>query len=346
MWIGDQNLEGASEADLNLLHENGIDGFHIAVQSMPNMGGAPTQFNANLQWAKDFANAHPQFRCTVGVNLNNRVSWWTPGIEWFDDSGWSTIVLPNIATVANAVASSALIGVSLDGEDYSGTDNGWRALKQAVGQPMYDEASGTYSDAQVKVKVKARAKSIADTITAITGPVEIYQYYLKMPYSTNEAGTFGGVENVEHGTLNSFDDRVSADWIDGITSNSQVKFYHLDASYYKPDRKGGFNTVDEAYVFDREMYDADPRLRKSNSFHCAFNWITEGPRSRGPASQFPCSANNSCSDRMFPVDAVTEQLQKARQYTEGNKFSLYDQGYIAPPTVYGPYFPAIKSAST
>jgi hypothetical protein len=41
-----------------------------------------------------------------------------------------------------------------------------------------------------------------------------------------------------------------------------------------------------------------------------------------------CTPLGTCSDRQFTVPEVTNQLQKARQYTTGNRFSLYDQGLM------------------
>jgi hypothetical protein len=256
------------------------------------------------------------------VRLRSLVDNWTPGAPWFDDTAWNARVLPFFDRVGEAVGDSALAGVVLDGENYSGVRQGWWWTT--------DPTSAT--EAQVRAKAKERATAIGNQLIGAGGAMTIAEYFMFLPGSYSELVQYTSGNTSDP---NSFEPSIASEWVDGLSSVSGVTFQYWDWEFYKAAQAG--QGWDHAYNYNIAGWEAHSWAQRPNVYLQPFLWITMGPKARTDINEGINPPN--AFDRQWTDAEVITQLQKARQYTQGTEIAIYEQNSPHPPNLVRPTGP-------
>jgi hypothetical protein len=253
------------------------------------------------------------------ANYSNKV---TPLEEWFNDSAWSTQLLPAVGDLAGAAHMLGFAGLAFDEELYSGATWSW------------DSSTNTHSEAEVRAEVRTRGAQMMHTIVAAFPDVDVIDYGTYFPEGWNDLLQ----QQVNH-TANAEATSLQINFWDGMTSVSgygPIRF--MDATFYKATQLSGA-TWDNALTYDVNRWMA--YLSRNLS-----NW--DYASSRIDISPFAWIDGDVQNEGSFtaprPPAYVATQLAAFRRWGMGGAFAIYSYAPLGT-FDYTPYIPAMQAAA-
>jgi hypothetical protein len=341
-WKGCEQVVSLTDAELDEWKSWGVDGFACMTGRLRGLGGSQDftgDPDANLRGSNyelqrlirdsrivERADARGM-KLYLGVKLSSYWNTATPLGEWFDDAGWSELVLPEMRDLAAAARQLGFAGLAFDQELYpqrSGVRTAtWR----------WDYPGNTHTEAEVRAKATRRGEQLMSAILDGFPGAELAVYWAFFPGDWNEV-----VQEQNYGTANASSARLDIDFWDGMTrveGYTAIRFW--DNMFYKSPHKG---TWDGALTYNQNAVSATLSRRFSNWDYASsrihispFSWIDPGP---SEASGF---------DDARPPDYVREQLLAFRKWGMGGEFANFVYGSLNG-FDYSPYVRAMQEAST
>jgi hypothetical protein len=342
-WVGcERDVVTLTDEELDTWKERGVDGFVCMVDRLRGMGGSQDfsgDPNASLS-GPNFAlqrslrdsqivqrAADRGMKLYLGFKLANYSNTSTPLMEWFDDAGWSQVVLPEVRDFAAAARQLGFAGLALDQELYRQTGG----VQTATWNWNYP--GNTHTEAQVRAQVTLRGEQLMGAILDSFPGAELAVYHWYWPQTWRELAT-----EVVHGKPNAFAENTNWNLWDGMTRTEGYAAIRLfDSIFYKTSHRGDWATAMQ-YNVNRTLAFASRRF--SNWAYASsrlqiqpFSWIDPGPD------------GESDFDDARPPEYVAEQLLAMRKWGTGGEFANYAyralRGFD-----YSPYVSAMQAAST
>jgi hypothetical protein len=334
-WRNCYEVVGFSDAELDLLRDRGVGGFVCQTQHLRNLGGSEdftadpnaslTGANHNLQRAirdSKFVEraAARGMKLWLGVYFSNYYNHATPLAEWFDDTAWSTQVVPSLANLAGAARTLGFAGVAFDEEPYYG------------GTWKWDYPGNTHTEAEVRAKVRERGAQMMQAIVGAYPRVEILDYWTYFPEGWQEY-----VQLQINGIQNHNAPKVQINLWDGLTSvPGYGPIVFLEAAFFKTWHVSGANW-DTALSYHANRTMAYLSRNLSNWAYASgrigvspFAWIDSG-RTAFEAARDP--------------GYVATQLAAFRKWGMKGVFANYGQQPLNK-FDYAPYAPGMRAATT
>jgi hypothetical protein len=342
LWVGCDHVIELTDAELDEWKSHGVDGFVCMTGHLRGMGGSQ-DFTGNpaaklrshryalqreLRDSDIVGRARQRgMKMYLGAYLVNYFNPSTPLADWFDDAGWSQVVLPKVSDLAGAARQLGFAGLAFDSELYP------QAGDVESASWDWDYPGNTHAEAMVRAKAKRRGSQVMHAILNQFPRVELMAYDVKFP-ETWEAT----VQGVVNGEQDAFASRLDIDFWDGMTSVDGYRAIRLiDAIFYKSSHVG---TWDSALQYNANTLAALLSRRLSNWDYASsrvylspFSWIDPGP------------AESDFDDARSAAE-VREQLLAFRKWGMGGEFAdyVYDDNLSA--FDYSPYASAMQEAST
>jgi hypothetical protein len=340
LWTGCRDLVELSDADLGEWIERGVDGFVCQTGWLDRLGG-PHKFTgrrkARLRGAAYRLQRRLRASAAVKRARSGQLSLYlgfyavsghndrTPLVDWFDDRGWSRIVIPNVRDLASAARSLGFTGVAVDQELYPSSSDRPGATWS------WSYPGNRRSERQVRGKVKQRGRQLMRAL------VEAYPGLELVAYDTQLPGTWAArVQEVVNARPDQYASDVRLNLWDGLSSvegYSAIRW--LDATFYKTPHIGG--SWDEALRYNANSVYSLLSRSFSNWSHASarlhvspFSWIDDGP---------------SVFERARDPGHVAEQLEAFRKWGSGGVFANYDHERLDD-FDYGPYTDSLRRASS
>ena len=309
-WAGCERVAELTDDELDFWKESGVDGFVCQVGRLRELGGTQDftgdedaaltgeqyQLQRTLRGSEIVERAEARgMKLYLGAYLSNYKNTATPLVDWFDDAGWSEIVLPRLADLAGAAKLLGFAGIALDQELYGQTGGATTATWE------WDYPGNTHSEAEVREAARRRGEQLMDAMLGEFPRAEFVVYNFSFPGDWNEV-----VKEEVAGVEDAAEDLLYLDFADGMTSvegYSAIRFYN--SIFYKTPHPG---TWDAALSYDaNQIFAAFSRGFEnweyaSERVHLSpFSWLNAGP---DEASEF---------DDARPPDYVSEQLEAFRK---------------------------------
>jgi hypothetical protein len=339
IWANCGDVVGLTDADLDRWRKRGAGGFVCQTQHLIGMGGshAFTGDPADTLSGRAFelqrrirdtgivqraaARGMKLYLGFYTVNFNNGR---TPLMEWFDDDGWSRVVIPRLRDIAGAARSLGFAGLAFDHELYP-----QRGGATATWQWNYQ--GNTRTREEVKDKVRQRGAQMMSAMVGAYPGLEIVDYFSWFPESWEAL-----VQQTVNRIVDAHQGSVKLPLWDGLTSvegYGAIRF--LDAMFYKETQMRGA-TWDTALQYDLNRVFALLSRNLSNWSYASsrihrspFAWISDGPlaweRARSP-------------------EHVSEQLLAFRRWGMGGMYANYAWGGLGR-FDYGPYEEAMRAGT-
>lgn len=342
IWVGCRQLVDMDDATLDMWHSRGIDGFICQTQSLYALGGG-NQFtrdvthipdgDASFDMERGLASSRIGERAAArGMDLYlafylvNKQNTATPLIDWFDDDGWSTRVLPAVTDLAAAAHALGFKGMAVDQELYP--QNG--GVKTATWDWRYP--GNKRDESTTRAKVRARGQALMEALADGMPGLDV------MAYGTQFPGTwFAYVQQQANDIADAFASSVQLEFWDGMSSGTGYRLIRLlnEAFYKSP---GTRNTSwDAALQQEYNLLFSELSQRFSN-------WAYAAPRFEESPFSWISSGNSDFEAARSP-DEVADQLDAFSRWGMGSTFANYSFGRLDT-FDYGPYLPALSSAST
>jgi carboxypeptidase family protein len=341
IWTGCKELASLSDAELDSWQDRGVDGFACVLRWLRGMGGTQN-FTADaraslagskyaLQRSLRDSRIGERLRARgmkayLGAYLANYFNTATPLMDWFDDRGWSRLVLPQMADLAGAASRLGFAGLAFDQELY-GQEGGaqtasWNWNYQGNQRP----------ETQVRAKAKLRGQELMRRLLGAFPGLELVAYDVQVPTNWAEL-----VQQRVNGDRNVYQPRLDIDFWDGLSSvEGYAAIRWFDAIFYKIPHLGGTNwSLGLRYNADHIYRLLSRRFSNwayaSSRLHVTpFSWIDEGP------SDFEAARKPSY---------VEDQLAAFRRWGTGGAFANYAYKGLGS-FDYEPYADAMRRAST
>jgi hypothetical protein len=340
-WLACPQVAVMSDAQLDQWKERGVDGFVCVVQHLRGMGGSneiaadvnavPAAPEYDLQRrVRDSGVVERAKRRGMdvyfGFYLVNRNNTSTPLMEWFDEAGWSGVVIPRVNDAAAAAKQMGFAGLAFDQELYPQLDDARTATWN------WDYPGNTRPQGEVRAMAKRRGQQLMATILEAFPAVDILAYATFFPDTWDEV-----VQQEVNGRENFYDKNVQIDFWDGLTSvEGYAAIRFLNAIFYKTPHVEG-STWDTALQYEYNSLYSLLSQRLSNwayassrVFESPFSWISAG-RTRFERARTP--------------EEVDEQLDAFKRWGMGRTTANFVFGDIDQ-FDYGPYVAAMRKAST
>jgi hypothetical protein len=341
VWTSCPEMVALSDAELDTWKSRGVDGIACTHRHLRDMGGTQDftgDAGANLTGSRyDFqrrlrdTNVVTRMRARgmkayLGVYLVNYWNRATPLQDWFDDRGWSNIVLPKMADAAAAARLLGFAGLAFDQELYPQT-GGARSATWNWNYP-----GNVHSEAEVRAKAKQRGQQLMRALTDRFPGIELMAYDVRMPETWDEL-----VQEKVNGRKNAMAARLDPDFWDGLLSvpgYGAVRW--VDATFYKGTHIGTWETAFQ-YHYNKLFSYLSRRLTSwgnasSRLYVSPFSWIGAGP----------CDCEFNAAQ---PPAYVATQLAAFRKWGMGGEFADYAYAGLRG-FDYSRYVPAMRAAST
>jgi hypothetical protein len=341
IWIGCPEFVTLTDAELDAWRSRGVDGIACMQRHLREMGGTQdftgdpraslAGSSYDLQRRLRDTNVVGRMRARgmkayLGIYLVNYWNAATPLKDWFDDSGWSGVVLPKTAQVAAAARTLGFAGLALDQELYPQA----RGVTTATWDWNYP--GNTHSEATVRAKAKQRGQQLMSALTTSFPGIELLVYAVRMPETWDEL-----VQQKINGLVNAMAARLDPDFWDGMSSVAGYGAIRLlDATFYKGPQIGNWESAFQ-YAYNKLYSYLSRRFSNwdyasSRFFVSPFAWIDHGPCDCGyEAAKTPAF--------------VADQLAAFRKWGMGGEFADYAYGGLRG-FDYTPYLSAMRAAST
>jgi hypothetical protein len=337
LWVGWQDLEGMTDAQLAAWHAHGVTAIVGQVEYLAGMGGsntftggtpAPGGIQATLMSSHIGERARAAgISCFLGFYFTNVNNTQTPLAEWFDDQAWTSSVLPEMEGVAAAARKVGFAGVAVDQELYP--QNG--GVRTATWQWNYP--GNTHPQATVRTEVTLRGRQLMQSLLNGFPGLSIIAYDTLLPDTWDSE-----IQVADNGETDAYADSVQINLWDGMTSvDGYGAVLLLDADFYKTPGVPG-TSWDQALAYeDRTVY---PYL----SSHLS-NWSYAATH----VSEVPFAWINSdgTDDRFGAARSpgyVKDQLASFRRWTTDGVFGVYNANSLDE-AFYPPYYPAMDAAT-
>jgi len=256
------------------------------------------------------------------------VNYWntaTPFEEWFDDAGWSSVVLPEVRRLATTARLLGFAGLAIDQEIYPEVGGVTTASWE------WDYAGNSHSEAEVRAKVRQRGRQLMRSMVQGFPRLELAAYDTELPQGWEEA-----VQEAVNGVPNLFAGEVHIDLWNGLSSVEGYKAIRLwDAIFAKSPQMSG-STWDTALEYNANRVYSLLSRRFSNWAYASsrlhlspFSWI-DGGTTEWQSPRSP--------------DYVADQLTAFSRWGTGGEFANFAYGGLRS-FDYTPYVPAMRSAS-
>lgn len=336
LWTGGTECANFTEAELDRWAANGVGGFVCRLQTLSGMTAA-NDLDRQYEWTGDpraDLSAEPyrlqrqlaasplvkrlksgEMKAYLTFYTLNRNNPRTVLAEWFDDAGWSDLVLPKVRDISGAARLLGFAGVGFDEELYPGGGT-WNWNYQGNNRP----------EAQVRAQVTRRGQQFMETILAAFPEVELFSYGAKFPETWDAI-----VQSEYRGPP--FDNRVQSDWWKGISSVQGYKAIRFTGELFF---KRPFPSTD----WDIALRNAQNQLHAYLS-RTWTNWTYASARVfQAPAAWL----DNTTGQPPSTPEAVATQLERFRVWTSGGEIYIYSYGAVSD-FDFRPYLAAIKAAS-
>jgi hypothetical protein len=341
-WTDCTQLVELSDAELDKWKSWGVDGFVCMHGKLRHMGGSQdftgdpraSLVGSNYDFQRRMRDTDIVGRMRargmkvyLGLKLVNYYNKASPLKDWFDNRGWSDLVLPKIADAAAAARQLGFAGVALDQELYPQQGGATTASWD------WNYPGNTHSEAQVRAKARRRGRELMSVMTANFPGLELMAYYVHLPDTWAELVQLK-VNGIEH----AMDKLLHIDFWDGLTSVEGYGAIRLvDAIFHKTPHLGKNWEPALQYHYNKLYSYLSRRLSNwdyasSRLFVSPFSWIDAGPRS-------------SAFDSARTPAHVATQLAAFRKWGMGGEFTNYAYAGLRG-FDYTPYVSAMQAAST
>jgi len=318
-WLPCGDVAALNDANLDRWKAKGVDGFVCMNRQLKGMGGTqdftgdPTasllgsnySTQRSLRDSKIVDRARARgMKMYLGFYAVNYFNTQTPLRDWFDDAGWSQIVLPRVRDIAGAAKTLGFAGLATDQELYPQTGGARTASWR------WNYKGNTRPEAEVRSMVRERGRQLMSTILGSLPNAEVLAYGTLFPESWEEL-----VQQKVNGIRDKYVSLVYLELWDGISSVTGYRAIRMyNSVFYKETHIPG-STWDTALAYDyNRTYSLLSRrfsnwsYASSRFFISPFAWINSGispwEQARSPA-------------------AVTQQLDAFRRWGTGQEFGLY-----------------------
>jgi hypothetical protein len=340
-WLDCEQLVGLTDSELDAWKSDGVDGFVCMAGRLQGMGGTQ-DFTADPEADLSGANydlqralrdsdlvgraAERDMKMYLGAKFANYTNTATPLRDWFDDQGWSELVVPKIRDLAGAARELGFAGIAFDQELYPAKGGVTTATWE------WDYPGNSHPEGEVRAKARQRGRQVMEAIVSAFPGAELVGYAVRFPESWSEL-----VQEEVNGVENVYAAHLDIDFWDGLTSVEGYGAIRLiDSTFYKAPHRGSWDTALQ-YHYNRMSSYLSRRLSNweyasSRLFISPFSWIDEGPS----PSQF---------DDARPPDYVEEQLLAFRKWGMGGEFANFAYSPLSG-FDYLPYVGAMREASS
>ncbi|MDQ3622013.1 MAG: fibronectin type III domain-containing protein, partial [Verrucomicrobiota bacterium] len=337
-WVAAPNVINLSDAELDLWSSRGVGGFVLAHRQLRGMGGTQdftgdpnsTLQGSNYDLQRSIRNSNIVGRANargmkmyLSVYLVNYFNTATPLRPWFDDAGWSDVVIPRFRDLAGALYQLGFAGVGVDHELYPQTGGARTATWR------WNFPGNTRTQEETRAQAVQRGQELMTAMLEVFPGVETIAYDTELPESweAEVQRVVNGVQNWAAGTLH-------LDFLNGLSSVEGYNAIRLiDAIFYKTPHLGNWETANQYNtnrlysLFSRRLSNwpyASSRLAVS-----PFTWIDPG------STPFEAAR---------PPAYVATQLLAARKWGIDGEFANYTQAFRT--FNYEPYVPGMQAATT
>jgi hypothetical protein len=340
-WTNCSAVAGLTNAQLDLWKRRGVDGFVCTHGLLRGMGGTQdftgdpaaslAGSNYDVQRRLRDTNIVGRMRARgmeayFGLWLMNHFNTATPLKGWFDDRGWSELVLPKMADAAAAARLLGFVGLAFDSELYRQRGGATTATWS------WKYPGNSHSEPQVRAKARQRGRQLMGALTANFPGLELIAYDVRLPETWGEL-----VEAKVNGRPNAMAPLVTIDFWDGLTSLEGYGAIRLaDGTFHKTPHLG---TWESAFQYHYNKLYSYLSRRISNWDHAGsrlfvspFSWINAGP-------------NNGAFEDARSPQYVATQLAAFRKWGMGREFANFAHGGLGG-FDYTPYESAMRAAST
>src|SRR4051794_808169 len=340
-WLRCDQVVGLTNAELNSWKSRGVDGFVCMVGHLRGMGGtqdftgdsAASLSGDRYQLQRELRDSNIVGRAAargmkmyLGAKLVNYWNPATPLRDWFDDAGWSQLVLPKVSDLAAAAKLLGFAGLAFDQELYPQQGN----LSTASWDWNYP--GNTHTEAEVRAKARQRGRELMSAIVGAFPGAQLMAYDVEFPETWFEL-----VQQVVNGKQDAFAARLDINFWDGLLSAGGYGAIRLiDATFYKSPQVGTwdnalqYNANRLASLFSRRL--SNWQYASSRLFVSPFSWIDPGPSS-------------SAYDDARPPAYVKEQLLAFRRWGMGGEFANYVYGDHLSTFDFSPYVSPMQEAT-
>lgn len=340
-WTGCKSIATLDDAGLDLWKSRGVDGFICAMHALAGLGG-PNRFGGpdgtdltqpGFEVQRLFSESRLVERARergidvyLSFYLANASNTATPLKEWFDDEGWSGVVVPRMRDLAKAAKEMGFAGIAFDQELYPQAE-GVTTATWSVGYP-----GGTHPPEQVRAKARERGAQVMGALIEGYPDLDLLAYATQFPESWEEE-----IQREVNGIQNALDGSLQIDFWDGLTSVEGWNSVHfLNATFYKTVHLRPYNW-DDALRFQYSNLYALLSQRFSNWDYAAdrvnespFSWISSG------TSDF---------EKANSPGEVAEQLDAFSRWGMGRLLPNYAHENLEH-FDYSPYLNGMRAAST
>jgi hypothetical protein len=339
LWVDCRDVAVMSDGDLDLWKRRGLDGFACTTQHLHGMGGT-NQFSgtdAPLPQSEGFA-LERQLRDSrvverarargmkmyLGFYLENRLNPATPLAEWFDDQGWSQVVVPEITAAAATAKLLGFAGLAFDQELY-GQQGGAKTATW-----VWNYRGNAHNERETRAMVRQRGEQLMRAILGVFPDVQILAYATFLPGMWDEV-----VQDKVNGVKDAYANYVHINFWDGLSSVEGYSAIRLlNAIFYKTPHLGTWDSALQ-YEYNQLLSRLSREFSNwgyasSRFFSSPFSWI-DGGENKFEAPRSP--------------DYVREQLLAFRKWGMGGEFAIYANRGLKT-FDYRPYEKAMIEAST
>jgi hypothetical protein len=341
VWTACSNLLELTDAELNLWKSRGVDGFACIHGKLRYMGGSQdftgdpraSLAGSNYKFQRSLRDTNlvgrmraRGMKAYLGVKLANYDNTATPLKDWFDDRGWSSLVVPKMADAAAAARQLGFAGLAIDQELYPQRGGVTTATWD------WDYPGNSHSEPQVRAKATQRGRELMAALTRSFPGIELLAYHVHLPETWREL-----VQEKVNGIKRAMDPLLHIDFWDGLSSVEGYGAIRLvDATFYKTPHVGSWEPAFQ-YHYNKLYSYLSRRLSNwdyasSRLFVSPFSWISPGPR-------------GSAYDAARPPAYVATQLAAFRKWGMGGEFAIFGYGGLRS-FDYTPYVSAMQAAST
>jgi hypothetical protein len=341
VWTACPNILELTDAELDLWKSRGVDGFACMHGRLRDMGGSQdftgdsraSLVGSNYKFQRTLlaTNIVGRMRARgmkayLGLKLANYYNTATPLKDWFDDRGWSDLVLPKMADAAAAARQLGFAGVAIDQELYP--------QRGGVTTATWDWSypGNSHTEPQVRAKARQRGQELMRALTKSYPGIELLAYHVHLPETWREL-----VQEKVNGIERAMDLLLDIDFWDGLSSVQGYGAIRLvDSTFYKTPHVGSWEPALQYHYNKLHSY-LSRRLSNwdyasSRLFVSPFSWIGPGPR-------------GSAFDAARSPAHVATQLAAFRKWGMGGEFANYAYGGLDS-FDYTPYVGAMQAAST
>lgn len=341
VWTACPHVLQLTDAELDLWKSRGVDGFACMHGKLRHMGGSQdftghphaSLAGSNYIFQRSLRDTNivgrmraRGMKAYLGLQLANYYNTATPLKDWFDDRGWSELVVPKMADAAAAARQLGFAGVAIDQELYPQRGGVTTATWD------WDYPGNSHSERQVRAKARQRGRELMGVLIRSFPGIELLAYHVHMPETWREL-----VQEKVNGIERAMDPLLDIDFWDGLSSVEGYGAIRLvDATFFKTPHVGSWEPAFQ-YHYNKLYSYLSRRLSNwdyasSRLFVSPFSWIGPGPR----AGAF---------DDARPPAHVATQLATFRKWGMGGEFANFAYGGLGS-FDYTPYVSAMQAAST